>query len=121
VKNNKMLALGSAKHAHEEPRQIPLFSNTPLLNIKNFDESNLITTVAISHTTIAIGTQTGRIFVFNLQSNTLIDDYAPHQKKVTGIWVQHGKAVHSVSFDQKLFVRSLNRPEFSDQMLTIDE
>lgn len=43
----------------------PLFNMQPIFNIKNFDWANMISVVAIHYTTIAIGTQSGRVMVFN--------------------------------------------------------
>ena len=53
----------------------PLFNMQPIFNIKNFDWANMISVVAIHYTTIAIGTQSGRVMVFNQQTLALIEDY----------------------------------------------
>ena len=42
----------------------PLFTTTPIFTMKNY-EANMISTVSISRTSIAIGTQSGRVMVFN--------------------------------------------------------
>ena len=99
----------------------PLFNMQPVFNIKNFDWANTISVVAVHYTTIAIGTLSGRVMVFNQQTLALIDDYQPHDKKITGIWLSHARSIISCSFDCKIFVKSLNKVEFDDKAIDVDQ
>jgi hypothetical protein len=104
------------KFTKQDKEDLPQFTRDPLFQIRNYEGGdNTITTVAVSHNSLAIGTQTGKIFVFNkdLRPEDRIIQYQEHSKKVTGIWLQHGKAVISVSNDSLLFCKSLNK-EFQD-------
>lgn len=48
-------------------------------------------------------------------------DYQPHNKKVTGIWVQSSKSVITCSHDFKIFIKSLNKNDYDDKVIEINK
>lgn len=55
--------------------------------MRNFDSMNSISTVAVDAGSLALGTQTGKILLFDLKKNELREPYMAHSRKVTDIWM----------------------------------
>jgi len=90
-----------------------------LINLKNYDSLNLISSVAVDAGSIAVGTQSGKILLFDTKSMELKEPYMAHTRKVTDIWMQHNKAIVSTSHDMKIRIKSLTS-EFDDQTIDIE-
>ena len=84
-----------------------------MIFLKNFDEINSISKVVIDSGLIVVGTQSGKILMFDSKSFKLINMFMAHTRKVTDMWVQHKKAIVSTSHDCKLYIKSLC-DEFDD-------
>jgi hypothetical protein len=78
----------------------------------------LISTVAVDAGSIAVGTQSGKILLFESKKMELKEPYMAHSRRVTDIWMQHNKAIVSTSHDMKIRIKSLT-PEFDDQTIDI--
>ena len=67
----------------------------------------MISTVAVDAGSIAVGTQSGKILIFNKKDMKLREAYMAHTHKVTDIWLQHNKAIVSTSHDMTIRTKSL--------------
>ena len=68
-----------------------------------------------------VGTQSGKIILFDSKSFKMLDAYIAHNKKITDLWIQHKRAIVSCSHDSKIYVRTLSLNEFDNQMIEIEE
>ena len=81
---------------------------------------NLITKVAVDAGSIAIGTQSGKILIFDKKGMRLKEAFEAHSRKVTDIWMQHNKAIVSTSHDMKIKIKALASADFDDQTIEIE-
>ena len=73
-------------------------SSHHLFSLKSFESGAIITKVTVNNNSIVVGTQSGKILVFD--KNTLTSEsYQEHSARVTDIWVEPNKAIVSVSHD----------------------
>ena len=86
--------------------------------MKNYDSLNLISSLAVDAGSIAVGTQSGKILLFDSKKMELKEAYMAHSRRVTDIWMQHNKAIVSTSHDMKICIKSLTA-EFDDQTIDI--
>ena len=56
-------------------------------NLKNYDSLNSISKVAVDANSIAVGTQSGKILLFDRKRMSLDEAYIAHTRKVTDIWM----------------------------------
>ena len=78
--------------------------------------------MAVDANSVAVGTGTGKILLFDRKTMALrIDPFIAHERKVTDIWMQHNKAIVSSSHDMKIHIKCTQSPaEFDDQTISID-
>ena len=62
-------------------------STQQVIHLKNYDALNTISTVAIDANSIALGTQSGKILLFDKKKMELREPYMAHTRKVTDIWM----------------------------------
>ena len=58
-----------------------------MIKLKNYDSLNSISKVAVDSGSIAVGTQSGKILLFDKKKMELKDTYSFHSRKVTDIWM----------------------------------
>ena len=71
--------------AHNLENQL---SARQILNLKNYDSLHSISAVAVDANSIAVGTQTGKILLFDRKTMILRGEpFEAHERKVTDIWM----------------------------------
>lgn len=89
-----------------------------LFSLKSLESGAIITKVTVSNNSIVVGTQTGKILVF--EKNTLkSESYQEHTDRITDIWVEPNKAIVSVSHDQTIFVKCLGEADFIEESIKV--
>ena len=107
-----------AKSNQTPQGQSPLI-NSPIILLRNFDDANSISKVVVDRNSIVVGTMTGKILLFDAKTQRKILEYMAHSRKVTDIWVQHGRAILSTSHDCTIYIKSLTQ-DFDDQSIELD-
>ena len=71
--------------------------------------------MAIDGDSLVVGTQTGKILIFDKRTLKSIESYQAHDSSVNDIWVLHKRAIVSTSVKDKfIYLKCLNA-DFEDQ------
>ena len=88
--------------------------------LKNNDSLNSISAVAVHGNSIAIGTSTGKIELYDRQSMKIRGfPFEAHEREVTGIWIWDDVAIVSSSHDQHINIKLIQTADREDKKIKI--
>ena len=90
-----------------------------LFALKSLDSGAIITKVAIDGDSLVVGTQTGKILIFDKRTLKSIESYQAHDSSINDIWVLHKRAIVSTSAKDKFIYLKCLSADFEDQQVNL--